>query len=216
MSETAASLLSGPERPQLDADVIVVGAGPSGATAAYYLAQAGLDVLLLEKTAFPREKVCGDGLTPRAVKQLTAMGISVEGDGWTRNHGLRIIGGGVRLELPWPQLAEYPAFGLVRTRYDFDQLLVSQAQLAGAKLLERTNVTGPVIDERSNRITGVHAKTPDGERVTYRAPLVMAADGNSSRLSVAMGIRKRDDRPMGVAVRTYFTSPRHNDDFLES
>ena len=71
---------------------------------------AGLDVLLLEKTAFPREKVCGDGLTPRAVKQLIAMGIDTsEDDGWIRNHGLRIIGGGMRLELRWPDLAQLPA-----------------------------------------------------------------------------------------------------------
>ena len=54
------------QRPPADeADVIVVGAGPAGATTAFYLAQSGLDVLLLEKARFPREKVCGDGLTPR-------------------------------------------------------------------------------------------------------------------------------------------------------
>jgi menaquinone-9 beta-reductase len=80
------------------ADVIVVGAGPAGSTTAYHLAQAGLDVLLLEKTSFPREKVCGDGLTPRATKQLVGMGIDVsEEAGWLRNKGLRIIGGGHRL-----------------------------------------------------------------------------------------------------------------------
>ena len=82
------------------ADVIVVGAGPAGSAAAYHLATAGLDVLMLEKTSFPREKVCGDGLTPRAVKALTAMGISTdEREGWLRNKGLRIIGGGGRIEL---------------------------------------------------------------------------------------------------------------------
>ena len=92
-----------------DADVIVVGAGPAGSAAAYALAQAGLDVLVLEKTEFPREKVCGDGLTPRAVKSLIDMGIDTGGaNGFVRNRGLRIIGGGMRLELPWPELATYP------------------------------------------------------------------------------------------------------------
>ncbi|MCP9945051.1 geranylgeranyl reductase family protein [Streptomyces somaliensis] len=200
------------------ADVIVVGAGPAGSTTAYHLAKAGLDVLLLEKTAFPREKVCGDGLTPRATKQLVAMGIDVsEEAGWSRNRGLRIIGGGVRLQLDWPELATYPDYGLVRRRDDFDELLARQAQKAGARLYERCNVGEPVTDPRTGRITGVHARLGEEKTpVTFRAPLVVAADGNSSRLSLAMGLHRREDRPMGVAVRTYFTTPRHEDDYLES
>ena len=200
------------------ADVIVVGAGPAGSTTAYYLAKAGLDVLLLEKTAFPREKVCGDGLTPRATKQLVAMGIDIsEEAGWLRNKGLRIIGGGVRLQLDWPDLASYPDYGLVRKRDDFDEQLARQAQKAGARLYERCNVGAPVVDDRTGRITGVRAKLGEDKReVTFHAPLVVAADGNSTRLSLAMGLHRREDRPMGVAVRTYFTSPRHDDDYLES
>jgi geranylgeranyl reductase family protein len=204
--------------PDAEADVIVVGAGPAGATTAFYLAQSGLDVLLLEKSRFPREKVCGDGLTPRAVKTLVGMGISVsEQDGWVRNKGLRVIGAGKRLELPWPELASYPGYGLVRTRLDLDETLARRAQQAGARLLEGITVTGPVRDERSGRITGVAAKAaPGGDERTYRARVVVAADGNSSRLSVAMGLRKRDDRPLGVAVRTYYRTHRHDDDYLES
>ncbi|MFD7512342.1 geranylgeranyl reductase family protein [Streptomyces sp. NPDC059853] len=201
------------------ADVIVVGAGPAGSTTAYHLARAGLDVLLLEKTAFPREKVCGDGLTPRATKQLVAMGIDVsEEAGWLRNKGLRIIGGGHRLELPWPELAAFPDYGLVRRREDFDELLARQAEKAGAQLFERCNVTGPVQDDRAaGRIVGVTARLGEEKRnVTFRAPVVVAADGNSSRLSLAMGLHRDDKRPMGVAVRTYFTSPRHDDDYLEA
>jgi menaquinone-9 beta-reductase len=200
------------------ADVIVVGAGPAGSTTAYHLAKAGVDVLLLEKSAFPREKVCGDGLTPRAVKQLVDMGIDVsEESGWLHNKGLRIIGGGVRLELDWPDLASFPDYGLVRKRADFDELLARQAQKAGARLYERANVSGPVLDDRTGRIVGVTAKLGEEKRpVTFTAPLVVAADGNSTRLSLSMGLHRREDRPMGVAYRTYFTSPRHNDDYLES
>jgi len=222
-----------------DADVIVVGAGPSGATTAYYLAQAGLDVLLIEKARFPREKVCGDGLTPRAVKTLVAMGVDVGPEsGWLRNKGLRVIGYGMRLEMEWPELDSYPGYGLVRSRSSLDETLARRAQAAGAKLLEGVTVTGPVLDD-AGKIVGVTARHgPDGgfrgvvppgqqspdhdsERTgapeqTFRARVVVAADGNSSRLSVAMGLRKRDDRPLGVAVRTYYTSPRHDDDYLES
>jgi geranylgeranyl reductase family protein len=216
-----------------DADVIVVGAGPSGSTAAYYLAQAGLTVLLLEKSRFPRDKVCGDGLTPRAVKSLVAMGIDVsEEAGWLRNKGLRVIGGGLRLELPWPELSSYPGYGLVRTRASLDEQLARRAQAAGAKLIEGANVTGPLLDD-DGQIIGVTVEAEgtentkskstasDVERTvaspaTFRARAVVAADGNSSRLSIAMGLRKRDDRPLGVAVRTYYTSPRHDDDYLES
>jgi geranylgeranyl reductase family protein len=195
----------------------VVGAGPAGATTAFYLAQSGLDVLLLEKSRFPREKVCGDGLTPRAVKALVGMGIKVgEQDGWVRNKGLRVIGAGMRLEMPWPQLSSYPGYGLVRTRHDMDEALARRAQQAGARLVEGVTVTGPVRHERSGRITGVVARPDGGDERRYAARVVVAADGNSSRLSVAMGLRKRDDRPLGVAVRTYYQSPRHDDDYLES
>ena len=207
-----------PNQPPADeADVIVVGAGPAGATTAFYLAQSGLDVLLLEKSRFPREKVCGDGLTPRAVKALVGMGIKVgEQDGWVRNKGLRVIGAGLRLEMPWPELSSYPGYGLVRTRHDMDEALARRAQQAGARLLEGVTVTGPVRHERSGRITGVVARPEGGDERRYAARVVVAADGNSSRLSVAMGLRKRDDRPLGVAVRTYYSSPRHDDDYLES
>ncbi len=193
-------------------------------------------MLLLEKSRFPRDKVCGDGLTPRAVKSLVAMGIDVSEEAcWLRNKGLRVIGGGLRLELPWPELSSYPGYGLVRTRASLDEQLARRAQAAGAKLVEGANVSGPLLDD-DGQIIGVtvEAEGGDGGRATggrnqrtlisngpllpprRSARVVVAADGNSSRLSVAMGLRKRDDRPLGVAVRTYYRSPRHDNDYLES
>jgi geranylgeranyl reductase family protein len=225
-TEASSAEASGAEDTTEHADVIVVGAGPSGSSTAYHLANAGLDVLLLEKTSFPREKVCGDGLTPRGVKQLIRMGVDItprspeHPDGWLRNKGLRILGGGMRLQLDWPELAEYPSYGLVRTRMDFDQLLANRAVEAGARLRENANVDEPIVDPRTGRIVGVTARRtlPDGTKrqQEFRAPLVVAADGNSTRLSIAMGLRRREDRPMGVAYRTYYRSPRHEDDYLES
>jgi geranylgeranyl reductase family protein len=211
---TVDSTLAAPTAPTGTADVIVVGAGPGGSTAAYHLAAAGLDVLLLEKTVFPREKVCGDGLTPRAVRALTAMGIDTRDEQeWPRNRGLRIVGGGHRLELPWPELATFPGYGLVRTRHDFDEILARHAVKAGARLRESTAIVSPLLDATGERVVGVLSKA--GER--FEAPVVIAADGVSARLALARGIRKRDDRPMGVAVRGYVRSEaRSNDTWLES
>ena len=154
------------------------------------------------------------GSLPRATRQLIRLGIDTSTDaGWLHNSGLRIYGGSTTpFELPWPELADFPSYGLVRPRSDFDDLLARNAVAAGAKLYELCNVTAPIVDDATGRITGVTTK--DGE--SFHAPLVVAADGNSTRLSLAMGLAKRDDRPMGVAVRTYYRSPRHLDDHLES
>lgn len=203
------------------ADVVVVGAGPGGSATAAYLAQQGLDVVLLEKSTFPRDKICGDGLTPRAVKELISLGVDTTG--WARNRGLRIEGGGHTLTLDWPQTDGFPSYGLVRRRIDLDAALARHAQSRGARLLQGMNVTGPLRDDRTGRVAGVQAKVmgPDGratgERQVFLAPVVVAADGVSSRLATACGRPKREDRPMGVAVRSYYESPsRTHDDYIAS
>ena len=98
-------------------DVVIVGAGPAGSTAAYYLAKAGIDVTVLEKTSFPREKVCGDGLTPRAVGALQELEIPY-GDEAHRIDGLRMIAGRQRRQLPWPEHGRFPSHGAVWPRND--------------------------------------------------------------------------------------------------
>ena len=199
-----------------DADVIVVGAGPSGSSAAYWLATAGLDVAVLEKSSFPREKVCGDGLTPRGTRALVEMGIDVsERNGWLHNRGLRVIGGGQRLHLDWPELTSFPPFGLVRPRADLDAMLANQAVKAGARLYEQTSATEPLLDA-AGRVVGVNGRTADKKPVSFRAPLVLSCEGVSGKLAQYLGVHRNDKRPLGVAVRRYYTSPKTHDDYLES
>ncbi|GAC1408881.1 MAG: geranylgeranyl reductase family protein [Actinomycetota bacterium] len=215
-------------------DAVIVGGGPGGATAAYWLATFGRKVLVVDRATFPRDKVCGDGLTPRAVKCLIDMGIDTLGPEWSRNDGLRIIGAGTRLELAWPQLSEFPGYGLVRTRLDFDALLLEAARKAGATVWEGTAVTRAttnadgIVDgiefEREaetplpgmDRVNGGRRKKVPMATGTVKASVVIACDGASSRIGTAMGGRRLESRPMGVAARTYYRSPRSTDNYLES
>ena len=205
---------SAPADPPVESDVVVVGAGPGGATTAAYLARHGLTVTLLEKGTFPRDKVCGDGLTPRATRALTRLGIDLsDQDEWHRNIGLRSWGvHPYPFEFAWPDLTDFPPFGVARARKDFDEVLARYAVAQGATLYEGSAAETPILNDRSGRIEGVVTK--DGR--SFRAPYVVAADGVSSRLAVAMGITKREDRPMGVAYRTYYKTAKGSDDHLES
>nr|WP_244925022.1 geranylgeranyl reductase family protein [Actinomyces bowdenii] len=199
---------------------MVVGAGPAGCSAARHLATAGLDVLLLEKNELGRDKVCGDGLTPSAVRELVRLGVDTTG--WQRNSGLRVIGGGHRLHFPWPEQASLPSYGMARPRALLDRDLAEHAAAAGARLLTGVTVTAPRTS-RTGRITGVEAKPtprlayPGIEApTTLTAPLVIDAGGVSARLATAVGRTKNERRPLGVAVRAYFRSPRADDAWMES
>ncbi len=195
-------------------DALVVGGGPGGSATAYHFARGGARVLMCEKAAYPRDKVCGDGLTPRAVGALDAMGLRHEYQGWSRSAGLKVHGGGTVIELPWPELSGYPSFGLARPRTDFDQLLARHAAKAGATVWESTDVVEPLIE--GGLVRGAVVRRQGEDPVDVRADVVVAADGASSRFAGALGLGRDPQRPIGVAIRQYFRSERHLDPWIDS
>ena len=195
-------------------DALVVGGGPGGAAAAWHLASGGARVLLCEKAAYPRDKVCGDGLTPRAVAALDAMGLREQYQSWSRSAGLKIHGAGVVLELPWPELSDYPSYGLARPRTDLDQLLARHAERAGATLWQASEVVEPLVEQ--GLVRGAVVRRDGGDPVDVRATVVIAADGAPSRFAQALGLVRDERRPIGVAIRQYVSSERDHDPWIDS
>ena len=195
-------------------DVLVVGGGPAGAATAYWLAEAGRDVVVVERKTFPRDKTCGDGLTPRAVKQLADMGLE---DTIARDHhrfdGLRAVAHGITLELAWPEHPIYPSHGYVVRRRDLDQLV--HAVKSGASLQTGTEALAPVLER--GLVVGAHVKRKDtGATEELRARYVVVADGSNSRFGRALGTTRNKSFPQGMAIRGYYESPLHDDPWIES
>jgi geranylgeranyl reductase family protein len=196
-------------------DVLVVGGGPAGASAGFWLALAGRKVLVVEKKRFPRDKTCGDGLTPRAVRQLDDMGLAERLGDHQRFDGLRSIAHGVTLELPWPEHPRFPSYGFVVRRRELDQMVADQAVKAGATFWSASEAVSPVVEDgivRGAAVRRDHGATT--ERVHARYLLV--ADGANSRFGRALGTSRRRSYPLGMAIRGYFTSPYHDEPWIES
>ena len=201
----------------MNPDVLVVGGGPGGAATAYWLARSGLSVVVAEKKSYPRDKTCGDGLTPRAVKQLTDMGFEFDVPELHKIVGLRAYAGDLKLELPWPQHTVYPNWGAVMRRADLDQQVAMLAEKQGAVIRQRTEAVPVMVN---GHMEAVKLELKDGAGVVdveeVRPKVVVVADGSLSRFGRALGTARRKDYPYGLAIRGYFASPNSTDGFLES
>ncbi len=215
------SSLEPPRPPERSCDVLVVGAGPSGSAAAYWLAREGLDVVVVEKKRFPRAKTCGDGLTPRAVRQLAEMGVEPElSASYHRYQGLRSVAFGRALEMAWPEHPEFPSYGYTITRHDLDGLVAENAVKAGAELWQNAEAVEPLSSaEGGGRRPARGARVLDRDRGSISAVsarVVVVADGSLTRVGRALGTERVKRWPQGMAIRGYFSSPRHDDLFIES
>jgi geranylgeranyl reductase family protein len=193
-------------------EVLVVGGGPGGSAAAHWLARSGHDVLVVEKGEYPREKTCGDGLTPRSVHELIEMGFDFSIPEFHRCRGLRAFAGDRMLEMEWPDHPIYPNWGGVIRRLDLDHRVAALAEGQGAEIRTGTSAR-PVLEER--RLAGVEI-VRDGHREVVRPQVVVVADGSLSRFGRALGARRDRRRPYGLGARGYFASPRSGDGYMES
>ena len=202
----------------IETDVLVVGAGPGGSAAAYHLARHGIDVTVIEKAAFPREKVCGDGLTPRSVKAIQDMGVDTDDPRFERVIGLRVHARGTTIQLPWPELTSFPPFGLVMPRDGFDHLLAQRAVEGGraAARADRGDRAGLRRRVCSRRIRAHHRRArcraaARSALATWSPPTAPRAGSASPPASAAT-----PGRPLGIAARRYYRVDYHPGPWIES
>jgi menaquinone-9 beta-reductase len=193
-------------------DVLVVGAGPAGSAAAAWAADAGHDVVLADAAVFPRDKACGDGLTPRAIAELGHLGLGEWVRGRGTNRGLRAAGFGQLLELPWPG-GSLPGHGGAVARTELDARIRTAALDRGARPLEGARAVDVVRD--GDRVTGVVFAAGE-ETFTVACRRLVVADGARSTLGRVLGRVWHRDTAYGVAARGYVRSGRHDDAWISS
>jgi len=207
-----------PAHDTMSTDLLVVGAGPAGSAAATWAARRGREVLLADAAEFPRDKPCGDGLTPRAVYELRRLGLGDWLGGRAVNRGLRAAGFGQTLYLPWPG-GSLPAHGGAVPRLELDATIRDVAVAAGAKTVDGVRAVGV---ERG--AVGI-AKTPGvravqmrrgTDRVTVRCRQLVVADGARAQLGRVLGREWHRDTAYGVAARGYVASRRSDDPWISS
>jgi len=196
-------------------DVLVVGAGPAGSAAAAWTTRLGMDTVLADAATFPRDKTCGDGLTPRAIAELERLDL---GD-WVRGHGtnrgLRAAGFGQELLLPWPG-GSLPDYGSAVPRTELDHRIFGVAVDAGARPLEGVRAVSAERDA-SGKVTGViFSVGPSRTTHTIACNRLIIADGVRSPLGRALGRQWHRETAYGVAGRSYVKSGRSDDPWISS
>jgi geranylgeranyl reductase family protein len=198
-------------------DVLVVGAGPAGSAAAAWAARSGRDTVLVDAAVFPRDKTCGDGLTPRAIAELDRLGL----DDWIRahtvNHGLRAHGFGQTLLLPWPGPGRsgtgLPAYGSAVARTELDDHLRTTAMKAGAIGIDGARAVD--VRREGGRVAAVRFES-GGESFELGCRTLIVADGVRSPLGKLLGRTWHRDTVYGVAGRSYVDSEMSDDPWISS
>jgi geranylgeranyl reductase family protein len=194
-------------------DVLVVGAGPAGSATAAWAARLGLDVTLVDAAVFPRDKPCGDGLTPRAIAELDQLGLSAWLQGRARNRGLRAAGFGEELYLRWPG-GSLPAYGGAAPRLELDAAIRQVAMDSGAQAVEGQRA----VDVRMERgqVRAVQFIASDGIRSEIECRRLVIADGARSQLGRRLGRTWHRSTAYGIAARAYIKSYRSDDPWISS
>ena len=211
---------------QLRAEVLIIGGGPAGAAAAYHAARAGWDTLVIDMADHatqPRDKTCGDGLTPRAVGALEAMGAGHLLDGHPRIKGLKLHGFGGSITAPWPEHEKFPARGSAIPRSDFDAALLRHAIDAGARFHgglkavgvseDGQTVTCQAVGSRAGKAAGSNREVQTTE---IRTEFLVLAEGVRSTIARQLGVQWERGIVHGIAARSYVETPHADEPWIHS
>jgi menaquinone-9 beta-reductase len=191
------------------AQVIVVGGGPAGSCTAWHLAELGVDVVLLDRASFPRDKVCAEYLSPQASRILSGMGAmeAIEASGPAHLTGMRVRApNGREIHGSFVARHGYRAFhdrGIAVRRSVLDEILVRRAESAGVRLVERARVTD-VMRDSAGRVCGVSVLDETGSSQELLAPLVVGADGLRSVVGRRLGLTRVSRIPRRMAFVAHF------------